>query len=160
MFAGRSGLSWLDKFHVSTPAESKYQTSGKYFLRLSWAPVWGWYTPHHFLVPTIWSQPPSGLSWLELFSVPCGQYGRIQQPLFHMSQPPLSVHCAALHGYQSHYKVRTPAPRLAAAAPSHLRSVYYEGWRAIIVLIDVIQKCSATQSWAATIQTIMREGWS
>ena len=31
-----------------------------------------------------------------------GEYSS-QYQIFHMSQPPLSVHCAALHGHQSHY---------------------------------------------------------
>ena len=56
-------------------------------------PVWGWYTPHHFLVSTFWSRPPSGLSWLELFSIPSGQYGRIQQPTPNISHEPASIIC-------------------------------------------------------------------
>ena len=50
-------------------------------------------TPHHFLVSTFWSQPPSGLSWLELFSIPSGQYGRIQQLTSNISHEPASIIC-------------------------------------------------------------------
>ena len=126
-------------------------------------PVWGWYTPHHFLVSTFWSQPPSGLSWLELFSIPSGQYGRIQQPTSNISHGPASIICPLCGAARTSKSLlsshATASPR--SRRPSHLRSVYYEGWREIIVLIDVIQKCSATQSWTqAPFKPSWWEGWS
>ena len=126
-------------------------------------PVWGWYTPHHFLVSTFWSQPPSGLSWLELFSIPSGQYGRIQQPTSNISHEPASIICPLCGAARisksllSSHATASPRSRRPLASPVSLL------WR--MKGDNCVNWCysemfSYSVLSAATIQTIMREGWS